>query len=103
MLKHDSVNKNTFSVINPATLKTSSMQLSTREEIEKVVTKAQVASKVWAQKTLKERIHLVSKLGYELTKNREEGSALIREETGRSKSLAALSELNNVMAFIKLQ
>jgi acyl-CoA reductase-like NAD-dependent aldehyde dehydrogenase len=76
-----------------------STEVTSLESLSRLVSQARDAQVSWSQCSLKERSHKVKSLARLITERRVEGVAIITEETGRPESVAALSEVNNVLAF----
>lgn len=86
--------------LNPLTLTPSgSTPSDDPSSITGYVDEARRAQGVWAAQTLQARADRLIALAKLITERREEGVQIIHEETGRPRSVAALSEVNNVLAF----
>ena len=69
------------------------------ETIPSLISRAREAQRAWAQRSFKARAERVRSLARLITERRAEGVAIVTAETGRPESVAALSEVNNVLAF----
>lgn len=93
---------NTLAPVNPLTLTPSIPTVVTSpEQVAQCVRRAKDAQVAYGALALKERAARLIRFAQLITERRAEGVELIVEETGRPRCVAALSELNNVLAFAK--
>ena len=80
---------------------TTTIQTTPTEVLPQLIVQARQAGRALYDLSLAERSQRLLHLARLITERSAEGAALIHEETGRPSSMAALSELNNVMSFAK--